>query len=295
MSRVHRSATRAVDWFEHVDIRIPGLRFLARSANHRAVGTEAYAGLDAHSHDAWEITWLRAGTLDWWADGRVHEIGPGWCFITPPRTAHGSVTGLLEPSEFYWLQLDPAGISGLDRGQQTALIAALGRIRPLHHGGDLVRLWQDLITALDRARQPSPPILADLAAQACLHRLLAGIIDGAGAAAADPALARALRRAAEGPANIAALARAAGCSASVLHRLFRNGLGDSPAAWLKRQRLSQAKIRLRDGDDDITAIAHAIGFASSQQFSTRFRQLVGLTPSRYRQLARQAVGRPDPG
>ncbi|MCK6491308.1 MAG: helix-turn-helix domain-containing protein, partial [Planctomycetes bacterium] len=52
-----------------------------------------------------------------------------------------------------------------------------------------------------------------------------------------------------------------------------------------RRQISAAKHLLRGGAQEVTAVALACGFPSSQHFATRFRQATGLTPSAYRRLA----------
>lgn len=283
------SHSRTVDWFPGVSAEVPGLVFCARSVCREALGAEAWAGLEAHTHAWWELSWLRSGSLDWWAGDAVDEIGPHDCYLTPPGLPQGSVSGLLEPSELWWLHLIPEQLPGLDAGQRADLLALLQASPRRFAGGDLLPFWRDLLASLDR-----PPVRAwtsaeRIEAQACLHRLLVAVLTGSAVRRQPPALERALARGEGGQAGIADLAQAAGCSLSALNRLFRDGLGDTPAAWLRRQRLSRAKRRLCAGDEDVTAIAIDLGFPSSQHFATSFRQATGLTPSAFRHKARQAL------
>lgn len=283
------SRSRTVDWFPDLAVEVPGLVFCARSVCREALGAEAWAGLEPHTHSWWELSWLRSGSLDWWAGDAVDEIGPHDCYLTPPGLPQGSVSGLLEPSELWWIHLIPEQVAGLD-AQQLADLLALLHARPRQFsGGDLLPYWCDLLTAVDRppGRPWSTP--ERIEAQACLHRLLMAVLTDRAVHRRPPALERALACGADGQGSIAELARAADCSLSALNRLFRDGLGDTPAAWLRRQRLSRAKRRLCTCEDDVTTIAIDLGFPSSQHFATSFRQATGLTPSAFRQKAQQAV------
>jgi AraC family transcriptional regulator len=51
-------------------------------------------------------------------------------------------------------------------------------------------------------------------------------------------------------------------------------------------RLNEAKRRLKESDESITDIAAALGFSSSQHFSTHFKKMFGCTPTSYRRSVR---------
>lgn len=249
--------------------RIPDLVMLGHTSQSGA----AALGLGRHHHpDAWELCWFARGAADWWADGAVHELAAGWCYLTRPGVEHGSLTGLLEACDLHWLQLAPPA--------DPALATALRRAPPAFPAPGLGPLWHDLWHELDRTDP-----LAALATRGALHRLLAAALT-APRPQSSPAIARALARAEEGRASVAALARAAGLSPSAFHARFQAELGDSPAAWLRRARLREAKRRLWRSDEPVTAIAHACGFATSQRFATALREATGLAPQAWRTRAR---------
>ncbi len=62
--------------------------------------------------------------------------------------------------------------------------------------------------------------------------------------------------------------------------------GESPAAYLTRWRMDLAAKRLRDGDESLHGVAHAVGYTSVYAFSRAFRRARGVPPGRYRALAR---------
>ncbi len=251
------------------ETHIPELLLLGRTSQSGA----AELGLDRHRHaEAWELCWFARGSADWWAGGEVHELAAGWCYLTRPGEEHGSLSGFLEACDLHWLQLAPP--------TDPTLSAALRSAPRAFPAPRLGSLWQDLWNECDRCDQ-----LAALAIRAALHRLLATALT---VARLEPsrAIARALARADEGRATVAALARSAGLSRSVFHERFRAELGDSPAAWLRRRRLREAKRRLWRSDEAVTAIAHACGYATSQRFATAFREATGLPPQAWRARAR---------
>jgi AraC family transcriptional regulator, L-rhamnose operon regulatory protein RhaS len=280
---------RTIDWFPDLRCRRIGIDYIARSISRSTVGDEAWAGLGRHQHDAWEITWLRSGSLAWWAQRSTHDLGPGWCHITAPGTPHGSCSGLLEPCEMWWAQIDLRRLDGVAPGTAVTIERNLRRLPTAFRIGNILEPWQALLAAIGVMPADSVDALADLDARACLHRLLVRVLAGPACPDPSPRLMRAQRRADEGPASVAALARAAGCSVATLHRLFRDEIGDTPAAWLQQRRLQVARRLLRTTSASVTSIAIDLGFRTGQHFATSFRKLTGLTPSRYRELAGRAA------
>lgn len=92
------------------------------------------------------------------------------------------------------------------------------------------------------------------------------------------------------PLDLAQLAAIAGISKYHFQRLFTATYGISPAAHLSRRRIERAQDLLRATNLTITEICVSVGFASLGSFSSRFRELVGETPSAFR--ARYAAGAP---
>ena len=65
------------------------------------------------------------------------------------------------------------------------------------------------------------------------------------------------------------------------HRLFTATYGLTPAAYLSERRIERAQDLLRATNLTVTEICFAVGFSSLGSFSTRFRQIVGETPSQF--------------
>jgi AraC-like DNA-binding protein len=94
------------------------------------------------------------------------------------------------------------------------------------------------------------------------------------------------------PIDLDAMARAAGYSRFHFARAFRAAYGESPRAYLTRRRIERAKALLRSANLTVTEICFAVGFESLGSFGSRFRQLVGHTPSAYRAMSVEAAGPP---
>lgn len=83
------------------------------------------------------------------------------------------------------------------------------------------------------------------------------------------------------PLDLGALASVAGISKFHFQRLFTATYGTSPAAHLSRRRVERAQDLLRATNLTVTEVCHAVGFSSLGSFSSRFRELVGETPSEF--------------
>lgn len=87
------------------------------------------------------------------------------------------------------------------------------------------------------------------------------------------------------PLDVEALARGAHMSAGTLSRRFKAAFGESPYSYLMTRRVERAMALLRRGDVTVTDACFAVGFSSLGTFSTRFSELVGISPSDYRARA----------
>ncbi len=87
------------------------------------------------------------------------------------------------------------------------------------------------------------------------------------------------------PLDVEALARGVHISAGHLSRRFRAAFGESPYSYLMTRRIERAMLLLRRGDLSVTEVCFAVGCQSLGTFSTRFTELVGISPSAYKELA----------
>lgn len=85
------------------------------------------------------------------------------------------------------------------------------------------------------------------------------------------------------PLDVEALANGVHMSAGHLSRQFRLAYGESPYSYLMTRRIERAMAMLRGGELSVTEVCFAVGCSSLGTFSTRFTELVGIPPSRYRE------------
>ena len=63
--------------------------------------------------------------------------------------------------------------------------------------------------------------------------------------------------------------------------LFRSHLGLSPAKYVERTRIEQAKTLIVNAEMSLVSVAQAVGFADQSHFSRRFRVHEGRTPATF--------------
>lgn len=73
-------------------------------------------------------------------------------------------------------------------------------------------------------------------------------------------------------------------------RLFKATYGLTPIEYVSRRRIERAQDLLRATNLTVTEVCMLVGFSSLGSFSTRFRALVGETPSEFQR--RYANGAP---
>jgi AraC-like DNA-binding protein len=83
------------------------------------------------------------------------------------------------------------------------------------------------------------------------------------------------------PLDVPAMARAALMSPAHFSRRFRGAYGETPYSYLMTRRIERAKALLRNGMT-VTEACVTVGCTSLGSFSSRFTEIVGETPSQYR-------------
>jgi transcriptional regulator GlxA family with amidase domain len=66
-------------------------------------------------------------------------------------------------------------------------------------------------------------------------------------------------------------------------RRFRKATGEAPLEYLQRLRIEQAKRLLTGGEETLEQVTRAVGYADVSSFRRLFKQIVGISPTVYRQ------------
>ncbi len=88
------------------------------------------------------------------------------------------------------------------------------------------------------------------------------------------------------PIGVADVARAAACCRRTLELKFRERLGRTPHAEIRRTRIEQACRLLRETDLTVEVVTESCGYAARDRFNAAFRKEKGMTPSHYRKQYR---------
>lgn len=95
----------------------------------------------------------------------------------------------------------------------------------------------------------------------------------------------AMDRAYAEPLDIPALARIAVMSEAHFVRCFRSAFGETPHRYLQRRRVERSMFLLAETDRTVTEICFDVGFTSLGTFSRTFRQIMGESPTAFRERA----------
>jgi transcriptional regulator GlxA family with amidase domain len=82
--------------------------------------------------------------------------------------------------------------------------------------------------------------------------------------------------------SVESLARRADMSTRHFARMFTQRLGATPAVYVRRLRVEQARSRIESGAARVKQVARECGFADEQKLRRAFRQVLGISPAEYR-------------
>lgn len=283
--------------------------FPALTHANEAICTPAHV-LAPHRHPAWEICYFVAGQATWDVNGAKFPIRAGDVFISRPDELHSGRPDPQDPNHNCAIGFDPAALP-----LPTAALAAapdeLGHAvaearavddafdlfgaRVIHTGPGPEAIFRRIIGELDEVHHGADArrrALAVAMVQALLVELFVLVTRaGLGTGQAAHAVPRrtdlrellawiGTRLAA--PPSLDEMAARIGLSPAHLAVVFRRELGRTPLEQVTEMRISEACARLDDQRANVTAVAHGLGFCSSQYFSAVFRKHRGCTPSAWR-------------
>ncbi len=87
------------------------------------------------------------------------------------------------------------------------------------------------------------------------------------------------------PLDVRSLAQIAHVSEAQFIRTFRATFGETPHRYLQRRRVERAMFLLRETDTSVSEICLDVGFLSLGSFSRTFSEIVGESPTAYREKA----------
>jgi AraC-like DNA-binding protein len=218
--------------------------------------------------------------------GKRHEVEEGdlvWVNCSQPH-AYGAV--VKDPWEVYWIRAEGRD---LDRLGKLAQVAG----QPVLRLGDVREAALSFERVFKRMTGTRPSDAA--ACHAAIMEIVALLFevrlnDPSGMQAEMPAAiseaVQQMRLYYSKPLRVGGLARSVGMAESSFTRQFRKAVGTSPIAWLRHERIKQAKRRLMDTDDPIKEVARQVGYSDQYFFSKDFKKMTKLTPTQFREEER---------
>lgn len=86
--------------------------------------------------------------------------------------------------------------------------------------------------------------------------------------------------------SVGMVAQEVGVSASHLTALFHRCLQIAPGEYIRRTKLEESKLLIKEGRMNFTQIAAALNYSTVHHFSRQFKEKFGLTPSEYAKAIR---------
>lgn len=81
--------------------------------------------------------------------------------------------------------------------------------------------------------------------------------------------------------DVTRLSKLACMSESHFHRSFKLAFGESPSAYIKRERIGKAAELLAQAEASVSQISEQVGFRSVAHFSRSFKEIRGVSPSQW--------------
>jgi AraC-like DNA-binding protein len=200
-----------------------------------------------------------------------------------------------------------SGIVGFNPAETEALTAAFPRLILFRRDDRVLKPTFEAIFSLMQREIDNPsPGFAAVAARS-LELICAQILrewllrsdhpQGVARAIGHPNMRRALEAVHALPGerwSLQALATIAGQSRSAFAQNFLEVMGETPFAYLRRERLRQAAVMLRTGRKPIAEIVHQLGYSNRNAFVRAFNDAFGMTPSAYRRNNGRSIDPQNP-
>jgi AraC-like DNA-binding protein len=243
-------------------------------------------------------------------DARGAELGPGEVVVLPhgdghtlgdgPGTAPTPRAGLRERTDAGRVPLLVHGGRGaevrivcgmfrFDRDASGVLRSLLPRVLFARDGAEVLPVVELLDRELEQARPGADAMVAHLTEALLVQALRHAAADtGPGGwlvALQDETIGRALALIHGEPAadwTADRLAARAGMSRSRFFERFTRLVGESPARYLARWRVTAAADLLRHGRLSVAELATRVGYGSEDAFTRVFKRYVGMSPRQYR-------------
>jgi AraC-like DNA-binding protein len=233
------------------------------------------------------ICFLARGRQAYRVGDTLHQLAGNEQHVIPPGVPHDTAGWPEEKGELFWLTLrmrpSHAPLLHLTPAAAVTLRTALQELptRPFAAEPGLRECWARVLTGL----ACGPSKIEHLEIVQAIVELLFATLRAAGRdqrQQPSPRIRRCLdhiEARVHEPLYVPELAAVVGLSESHFKVRFRREVGLPPGEYILRAKIAAAREALARPGSRVTAVAHGLGFSSSQYFATVFRRYTGQSPT----------------
>ncbi len=230
-------------------------------------------------HSTYELTYVDRGQLHCVVDGNGYTLKQGQMMIFAPNQWHMQYTDLNVTARFLTVSFDlscPAEVQLSDRVFDISTAEAMFLKQLLREieiddmlSSDFIRSYLKmlLLTVIRDSRSKKKRLKTPVAIRnenIIVSRTLQYIADHV-----------------YDKLSVEIVAKGTGVSASHLTALFHRQMNISPGEYIRRVKLEESKMLIREGRMNFSQIAAALNYSTIHHFSRQFKDNFGISPSEY--------------
>ena len=247
-----------------------------------------------HVHDeCLEVSLCLRGELEFETPDGSYPFRPGSIFVSGPKDLHRLKAYPKGMSKYWFLFRVPKRgfpLLNLPPKEADALVKGVQNLRNRLFGAtdEVRRIFKQLFRLYDTLPFGTPD--RSLRLRSAVLSLLLAVVDAAAVplqSRAEVRLKQLMNEMREHPDReylIDRIAERLGLSPSNLLLRFKRLTGLPPHAFLLEMRIKKAKELLLTASS-VEAVAHKLGFSTSQHFSNHFKAVTGISPAKWRRNA----------
>lgn len=247
--------------------------------------------IELHNHEAiFEIIYFNTGYQTYCVGEKTYQIKGGDILVILPNEYHGTGNNFQGKGIIYWIQFKLSLIGGaflnIQGEEASVFIDTLLNLKSRHFSvnNSFKKYLDDLFEIGTKEASPLNRIkIYSIATQILLEIEKSSTTpdkDKSTKGMSD--IVKYINENLGKDLFIDDLAIKLGISTSRFIGKFKKEVGTTPSDYIQRQRINYSKELLLKSNSNITKIAFALQFPSSQHFSTIFKKYTGVTPSDFR-------------
>jgi YesN/AraC family two-component response regulator len=262
-----------------------------------SIRTGPYNMTQNHSHDSYEIYYMRAGERFYFIKERSYHVKRGDLVLIPPNVLHKTTESYSPNHERILINFKEAFMSRINNELAPDLLHVFEEGPVLHPDArELITIESIMDKMLREQKQAEPE--ADGYAKLLLGELLLLIYrhvrqtDRRSKTAEHPTtlhrkvsdMVKHINEHFREPLSLKSLAEHFHISSFYLCRIYKEVTGFTVVEYVNQLRVQEAQKLLKTTRCSVTDITEKVGFESSTHFGRIFKSLCGMSPLQYRKL-----------